>query len=269
MPESSLPAALLRHAALGPEEPWLFRPEGWDWRWCSWGEAARRMMAWAESLARLPVGSRVSFPFTALPGNVILDLAIQAAGLVPVPGPVSEDRGEAFAIDPPSPTPLFHRPPGDRAGEDWAALAERVQEQIGPPVREGSREIVVLSGPLERWAERAMLSWATLAGAAVVLEPNPAVRIATAGWVRPTVFHGTAEEIAGLRQWVEKDGRGWLRRKAGLPFRRLRVVLVTGEMGLTEAETAFWRGRGVRVGSVPGSLAACPSKPSLPLGEAG
>ena len=93
MPElPTLPAALLRHAELGREEPWLFRPEGWDWRWWSWGEAARRMSAWVERLAALPAGSPVSFSYTALPEAVILDLAIQAAGLVSVPvsGPVAE-----------------------------------------------------------------------------------------------------------------------------------------------------------------------------------
>jgi hypothetical protein len=259
VPEPSLPIALLRHAELDREEPWLFRPEGWDWRWWSWGEAARRMTAWAESLAGLPAGSHVSFSYTALPEIVILDLAIQAAGMVPVPvsRPVAADWGEAFVIDPPSPVPLFHRPPGGAmAGEDWAALAERVQVEIGPPLRAGSREIVVLSGPLERREERAMLSWATMAGAAVVLEPDPVLRVATAAWVRPTVFHGTAEEIAGLRQWVEKEGRGWLRRKTGLPFRRLRVVLVAGAEEISSEAADFWGRRGVRVGWVRGDPSA-------------
>lgn len=129
---------------------------------------------------------------------------------------------------------------------DMGAMAERVQSKIGPPPRQGSREIVVLSGPLDRLEERAMLSWATVAGAAVVLEPNPDHRVATAAWVRPTVFHGTVEEIAALRGWVEKEGKGWFRRP-GLPFRRLRTVLVVGEeMGMNEKE--LWEGRGVRVG---------------------
>lgn len=125
---------------------------------------------------------------------------------------------------------------------DLAAMAEHVQERIGPPPRKGSREIVVLSGPLDRPEERAMLSWATVAGAAVVLEPNPASRVATAAWVRPTVFHGTAEEIAALRGWVEKE------RFRKLPFRRLRRILVVGEeMGAEER--GFWEGRGVGVES--------------------
>lgn len=252
MPEPpSLPAALLCHAELGREEPWLFRPEGWDWRWWSWGEAARRMSLWAERLAALPAGSHVSFSYTALPEAVILDLAIQAAGLVSVPvsGPVAEGWGERLDLDPPALGPLFHRPAGD-AGmpADLVAMAERVQAEIGPPPRQGSREIVVLSGPLDQPEERAMLSWATVAGAAVVLEPNPDLRVATAAWVRPTVFHGTAEEIAALRGWVEKEEKGWFRRRRRLPFRRLRRVLVVGEEIGTE-EKKFWEGRGVGVGS--------------------
>ena len=138
-----------------------------------------------------------------------------------------------------------------------AAIAERVQVEVGPPPRKGSRDIVVLSGPLERPEERAMLSWATVAGAAVVLEPNPALRVATAAWVRPTVFHGTVEEIAALRGGVEKEGKGWFRRRRRLPFRRLRRVLVVGEE-IGAAEKEFWEEKGVGVGSLgaPASLPA-------------
>lgn len=89
-----------------------------------------------------------------------------------------------------------------------------------------------------------MLSWATVTGAAVALEPEPGLRIATTAWVRPTVFHGTAEEIAALRAWVEKG-----RRRRGLPFGRLRTVLVAGEE-LGRKEAAFWSGRGVKLGRV-------------------
>lgn len=89
-----------------------------------------------------------------------------------------------------------------------------------------------------------MLAWATLAGAAVVLEPDPALRVATAAWVRPTVFHGSAAEIVALRAWVEKE------RGKRLPFRRLRTVLVSGGGTLAAEDAAFWRGRGVRVGRV-------------------
>ena len=207
------------------------------------------MSAWAERLAVLPAGSHVSFSYTALPEAVILDLAIQAAGLVPVPvsAPVPEGWGERFDLDPPAPGPLFHQSPGEGAMPDWAAMAERVQAEIGAPPKR-TREIVVLSGPLDRPEERAMLSWATVAGAAVVLEPNPALRVATAAWVRPTVFHGTAEEVAALRGWVEKEGKGWFRERVRLPFRRLRRVLAVGEIGAEEKE--FWEGRGAAVSGI-------------------
>jgi hypothetical protein len=123
-------------------------------------------------------------------------------------------------------------------------MAERVQAEIAPARRAGEREIVVLGGPLEMPEERAMWAWATVTGAAVALEPAPELRIATAAWVRPTVFHGTAEEIAVLRGWAE------VKKKRGLPFGRLRTVLVAGgEIGQEEA--AFWRGLGVKLGRMP------------------
>jgi hypothetical protein len=87
--------------------------------------------------------------------------------------------------------------------------------------------------------ERTMMAWATLSGAAVVLEPDPALRVATAAWVRPTVFHGTPGEIADLRARV---GRG---RKGRLPFRRLRALVVVGT--LAEEDAAFWEERGAQV----------------------
>jgi hypothetical protein len=262
-PPPSLAAALLHHAAQGREEPWLFRAEGWDWRWHSWGEAARWMTAWAESLSRLPAASRAAFSYAPRPPAIFLDLAIQAAGLVPVPVsiPVSnppdagfwvEIEGEGLKVtelsDPQfiSPKSLPNPFVDPIPSFDPIMMAKRVQAEIQEPPRKDSREIVILSGPLERPEERAMLSWATVVGAAVVLEPEPALRVATAAWVRPTVFHGTAAEIAGLRQWVEKEGKGFWRRGPGLPFRRLRTVLAVDD--LPEEEEAFWRGRGVQVG---------------------
>jgi hypothetical protein len=178
-----------------------------------------------------------------------------------------EGGGLRFAASPPD--PLSHRPPADRERGDAGgavvtiggapvavgvaelmAMAERVQAEIAPARREGEREIVVLGGPLERPEERAMLSWATVTGAAVALEPAPGLRIATAAWVRPTVFHGTPEEIIALRARVKKAGSGMLRRRR-LPFGRLRTVLVAGGEGLREEETALWQELGVRVGRVP------------------
>jgi hypothetical protein len=245
----SLPVALLRHAAADPEEPWLFRAEGWDWRWHPWGELAGWMEGWAERLAEdpfdRPAGSRAAFLYKADPESVILDLAIQAAGLVSAPA--SERRDEPVWIEP-LPSGLTSRHPlereaggvvtstGEWTAAELVAAGERLREVIQA---QGKREIVVLGGPLQDPVERTMLAWAILAGAAVVLEPNPALRPATAAWVRPTVFHGSPGDIAVLRTHVAKV------RKWRLPFRRLRTVLATGEMAAEDQ--AFWGGRGVRV----------------------
>jgi hypothetical protein len=253
-------SALLRHAKLASEEPWLFRSEGLDWRWTTWGDLARQATAWASHLAGHPPASRFAFPYRPGPESIALDLGIQGAGLFSAP--------ETTPSSPSSPGG-----PGGRLGEEgrgdeglgWGntggsvvqiegtpvevhaeeimGMADRVQAEVAPPRRVGEREIVVLGGALETLEERAMLSWATVTGAAVALEPSPGLRVATAAWVRPTVFHGSAEETAVLRAWMKKKMRG-------LPFGRLRTLLVTGgELG--EEEAAFWRAFGVRVSRVP------------------
>jgi hypothetical protein len=246
-PPPNLPAAFLQHAATDPEEPWLFQAEGWDWRWHPWGELARRMTSWQErlsSLASLSAGTRAAFLDRSQPETVLLDLAIQAAGLVSMP--VSRKRGEAEAwieiengeikISPPL---LPSREDSGGALARFAeivAAGERLQSEIGEA---GNREIVVLGGPLADPVERTMMAWATLTGAAVVLEPDPAVRAAVAAWVRPTLFHGTPVEIADLRTRAGKARRG------RLPFRRLRTLLVAGK--LAPEDLAFWEEREVRV----------------------
>ena len=101
---SSLPDAILGHAARDPEEPWLFYAEGWDWRWLPWGELARRMEAEAGRLAGVPAGARVPFFYDAQPDGVMRDLAIQAAGLVSAP---SRDL---------TPWPPETSPPGENIG---------------------------------------------------------------------------------------------------------------------------------------------------------
>ncbi|HYO11914.1 MAG TPA: hypothetical protein VE685_01820 [Thermoanaerobaculia bacterium] len=222
---SPLPAALLDHAARHPDEPWLFYREGWDWQWHSWGEMAGRVVLRAEGLASLAPGTKVPVPDIPLPDSIVLDLAVQAAGLDSVP------EGEANRFVELSQTDLL-------------AAAQRIQDEIPPPP-EPRREILVAGRSLFDPADRALFAWATVTGAAVLLEPNLHSRAATAAWARPTVFHGTAEEIAALRR-LAGSGKRWWRRTPGLPFGRLRVLFATdGE--LPEEEAAFWQERGVKV----------------------
>lgn len=259
----NLPAAFLQHSAADPEEPWLFRAEGWDWRWHPWGELARWLNGWRETLSAFSPGTRAGFLDRSHPESVVLDLAIQAAGLLSVPASGPRDEIDLWVeidlsvgidsggLKTSLPVPLSSRPAGVPAGGAvvrigdgevaWAAVdliatGERLRHVIGTS---GSREIVVLGGPLADPVERSMMAWATLAGAAVVLEPDPTLRMATAAWARPTLFHGTPGEIAELRARAGKGGKG------RLPFRRLRTLLVVGD--LLDEEEAFWRERGVAV----------------------
>jgi hypothetical protein len=131
------------------------------------------------------------------------------------------------------------------------ALQESLERIALPPLPPlpGTREILVLSGPLEDPTERAMLAWAVVAGAALVIEPDPSARVATAAWARPTLFHGIPAEIARLRQ-AERDPRGgrrFWRRTPRLPFGRLRTLLVTGAEDLPPDESVWWAGRGVTI----------------------
>lgn len=244
---SSLPAALFRRAASDPEGPWLFRSEGWDWPWQPWGEVARRVSFWAERLSSLPPGTRVAFADQTRPEAVVLDLAVQAAGLVSVPARDERDLEECrvwadLETDSGAPAGLERlRLPASGEGTglvlartaggavvrregrpvelsqpDLIALADRLQEQIPPPPKP-VREILVAGRSLADFEDRAVLAWATVTGAAVLLPPTPESRAATAAWARVTVFHGTEAEIAALRAAMETG--------SGRRFSRLRAVL--------------------------------------------
>ena len=128
---------------------------------------------------------------------------------------------------------------------DLAAAADRLGREI-PELPEGRRHILILSGFAGDPAERSLLAWATMAEAAVLLEPEPAHHVPTAVWARPTLFAGTAADLVRLREAAERDESGFkiFRRRRRLPFGRLRAVLVT-EGELPEEERAFWEERGV------------------------
>lgn len=128
---------------------------------------------------------------------------------------------------------------------DLLAAAERFGREI-PKLPAGRRHVVVLAGFAGDPAERALLSWATVTGAAVLLEPEPLHLAPAAVWARPTLFAGSAADLVRLRAAVEADEAGFkiFGRRRRLPFGRLCAVLATaGEM--PPEEQAFWQERGV------------------------
>lgn len=210
-PIESLPAALFRHAAERPEEPFLFVREGWDWRWSTFAEVADLVSSWASALP-----SDAGSPDLPLPRAVALDLAAAHA-----------------------------------TGTEPALLAAgRALQAALLPAR--SRDVAVLAAPLAGPA-RLLLAWAVLTGAALVLEPDPAVLAATAAWARPTVFLGDAAAVAALRARVPSPpflARLLSRRRPPLPFGRLRALVVAGPP-LPAEEATFWTARGVALLPAP------------------
>lgn len=172
---------------------------------------------------------------------MLSDLAVQAAGgTVIVRGPGHEPR--------------------ELTAADLAAAADKIARAIeGPtPAEREGRDILVLGGALDDPVTRALLSWATVAGAALLLETDPGNVLGTAVWARPTVFAGTADEAARLRRAAERYDQGWLRRlvrilgrRPGLPFGRLRALLVTDPGPLPQDDETFWRERGVALRFLP------------------
>lgn len=249
----------------------MFRREGWDWLWLSFRRAARQALRWSGRCAGLPRDARIAFSYEPRPEAVVFDLAIQAAGRTSAPqsGSFPDPPGALRAPvppwdDDPVPSPWEGEPPepggavvrsaaGDPVALSPSSLIRMAEDLQGrlPPLPPGNREILVLAGPLERPEERALLSWATVAGAALLLEPDPGSLVGTAVWARPTVFAGTAEEAARLRQAVGRDGRRWLGRRSRLPFGRLRAVVVTDAGSVSSEEEVFWKERGVAVSPLP------------------
>jgi len=309
----SLPAALRRQAAADPESPFLFWPDGWNWRWWSWRETAALAERWSGSLAGLPPARGVAFAGDAYPSAIPLDLAVLSAGLTPVPlglrrhgggadghgqvaqaagqgaGPAREAAERAGCVawlevaggearvtrldaPPAGAAAVLHGDPavlvtGD-AG-DWRRLSQdgllaaaaEVERAIASPAGRSAnsreRQILVAGWPLQAWAGRLLAAWAVAAGAALVLEADPALRLGAVLWARPTVFHGTAEELAALRLRVEAARLSRRRRRRpSPPLGRLRTLFQSEPPAAGDA--AFWRERGARLLRLPGLDKASP-----------
>lgn len=287
-------AALGRHARRAPEQPWLFHRPDVDWRWRSWGQVAAQ--AGAGPLAVRgelpPRGSAVPYPAYVHPDSLALDLALAAAGFAPLPLPPQPWPPEDEPLAAPPLTELAISPApesGGGPGAELAALADAsahggaVVRSGGEPVRLtadalGARaraalaplgeppagDVIVLGAPLFVASERLLFTWAALAGAAVVLEPSAAARAETVRWVRPTLLHGTAAELADVfsagsprprRRWRARFVSGSAPARLAPPFDRVRGVLVFGAEPLPAALEAPWREAGVPVLELPAPLA--------------
>lgn len=167
----------------------------------------------------------------------------QAADLLAA-SPVDTD-----APDRPGPAALLHYLQLAEAGRvpegDVLAEAADLAARLGLPE---VRDILVSGRPLSDPAEHRLLAWATLTGAVILFEPNPAAYVPAAAWARPTVFQGTAGEIAALRRDAQAFRPAWPWRRPRLPFGRLRALLPLEP--LPAEDEAFWTGRGTRIFSL-------------------
>ncbi len=185
----------------------------------------------------------------------MLDLAIQAAGLVSAPGSGAPDLppwdGEGSGTLPDRPAGGVLIGAREVSQEELIAAATAVQQSLAPG--RGEREIAVIGRSPATWAERVLLSWSTVYGAALLLAPSPESLVGSAVWARPTLFCGNAAEMAAFRRAVaEEKPPFWTRKKGRLPFGRLRTVLWSDGRP-SEDEHGFWEERGVRVEELPGA----------------
>jgi hypothetical protein len=265
----TLPEALWRWAAAAPEEPWLFHPRGADWKWTSFAEIAAGTARLAASLtAAAPPGiEAVEFGARPAPEIVALDIAIQGLGWTSRPAPAGEPvllpARLAVALPPFERRRETQAPPAPVAGgatvvrEDGGELRLGQTELIAQALRlDGAlpaaprRDVLVFHRPLVEPGARALLAWATLAGAALLLQPEPSHLAASVLWSRPTLLAGNADELATVREaLVRAEPRlDRLRRRRGALGRlRAVVVLDAEDAGAVASETRFWRDSGATV----------------------
>ncbi|HZI64373.1 MAG TPA: hypothetical protein VFE44_06305 [Thermoanaerobaculia bacterium] len=259
----TLPEALWGWAAAAPEDPWLFHPRGADWKWLSFAEAAAGTARLAAALtAAAPPGvDGVEFGARPAPEVVALDLALQGLGWTSRPAPAGEPvllPGRlAVALPPFEPRREAHLAPAP-AGDGAAVVREGGGERrlgqaelIGQAVRldetlpaAARRDVLVFHRPLAEPGARALLAWATLAGAALLLQPEPFHLAASVLWSRPTLLAGNVAELETVRAaLVRHEPRlDRLRRRRG-PLGRLRAVVALDAVGEWPAasEAKFWR----------------------------
>ena len=244
----SLAAVLADHAARRPHRPFLFWPEGLDWRWLSFADAAREVARLNETAAATPDGDEGGDE-------------VKENEHVPPPPPAVAEALRVIAGPPPAgDSPAFRQ-----LAEIAASLRVHAARAFGAVLAMGAppgqrHDVVVLAPP---FADDPLFDWAVVAGAALVVEPSPANLAATAAWARPTVFRGTAADLAALARdaaAAERTGfAAWLRtlrRLLGqdapppLPFARLHTLLLPDPPPPEETLT-YWRHRNTRLLPAP------------------
>lgn len=281
-----LPGALAAHAARAPEEPFLFYPDGFYVRWRSHATVAAQVAGGAAALGArgIPAGARVAFTWSCEPDAVAADLAIQAAGLVAVPGSgdapgarllmPGEEGDEGLArlpaadaavgraeSEPPAPAPpggavvaAAGAPAGSGAElgaadllAGAAGLTARLATAVTPAPR---REIALAHFDLAAPDGRAFAAWALVAGAALFLEPDPRALPGAAAWARPSVV---ASSFPALRELERLAREGEARRRRARPpgshppFGRLRALVLLGPGRISADQLGFWLERRVAV----------------------
>lgn len=252
---------------LGPDDPLLFFPEGWETRWWSLGDIERRIAGARRALDELalPPGATVAHAAGHRPEALVADLAIRRAGFVPAPrAPQADGRlllpGEDVAVagpvarqpeladcpsevpDEPFTVPITDvvypdgsRETAARATARVAALAEAFR---------GARRAIALGVADPGEAEhRAFLDAALLAGAALLLEFDAEFLAGSALWARPTVIAVLAGEervLSGALARAEPRARRRL-------FARLDTLVLLGDARLGVDALALWSEAGVRV----------------------
>ncbi|HEX4953658.1 MAG TPA: hypothetical protein VF017_09735 [Thermoanaerobaculia bacterium] len=251
---STVLAAFLARVAVRPSEPWLFEPKGLDWQWWSFASVARWVELAAEGLVGQPAGSRLPRPTEPSVAAVVTQLAIRAAGHYG-----AAEGGEAWQLPSPPAANLTEwrgslgrarKEAGTlRAGKEadtWLEVGEEAAFDLAERLGAGAeRDVTVVAGSLADPVAARLLDWATVTGAAVLLEPRAAAGLATARWARATVLAGTAAELAEWHRATAFDlsPRRWRLSPAG----RLRVWLLAGEEPPAADLAAFWTERGVAI----------------------
>lgn len=252
---------------LGPDDPLLFFPEGWETRWWSVGDVERRIAGASRALDALGLhpGATVAHAASHRPEALVADLAIRRGGFVPAPrAPEADARlllpGEDVVVA----GPVAHLP------ELADCPAEISEKPFSVPITDvvypdGSRESAARAGarvatlaaafrgtcrPIALGVadpgepeRRAFLDAALVAGAALLLEFDAEFLAGSALWARPTVIAVLAGEERVLSNALARADRRARKRL----FARLDTLVLLGDARLGLDALAEWSEAGVRV----------------------